>query len=130
MQQESQYNWKLTIGLVTVLIGVGTWIMDLMGWIYPCPYCRTQRTAILLLGIILFFPFYRHWITKWFSLVIGVLGLVVAAMQHFNHIKKIFAGTFELGDTWYMHPYLLSGAALFIITGQLMLILDIKTSEP
>lgn len=127
--QSSEYNWKLIIGLITIVIGVGTWVMDFMGWVYPCPYCRTQRTAILILGIILILPFNRHWAAKWFSLVTGVLGLVVAAMQNFNHIKKILAGTFEFGESWYMHPYLLSGAALFIITGQLMLLFNVKSDD-
>ena len=43
-------------------------------------------------------------------------------MQNFNHQKKIYAGTFELGDSFYLHPFLLSGAAILILSGQLMLI--------
>ena len=103
--------------------------MDFLGWVYPCPYCRVQRTAILILGIILLLPFNQHWVSKWFSLAIGVQGLVVAAMQHFNHIKTILDGSFEWGDSWYTNPFLLSGAAMLIITGQLMLLFDLRSSD-
>jgi disulfide bond formation protein DsbB len=119
-------HWPRTIGIATLLIAIATWVMDINGWVYPCPYCRTQRTAIGLLGIVLLLPFLHHWAVRWFSAVVASLGIVVAAMQNFNHIKNIFAGTFSLGEGWYLHPFLLSGAALFILTGQFMLIVESK----
>lgn len=123
-------NWLRTVGVATILIAAGTWLMDINDWIYPCPYCRTQRTAIGLLGIVLLFPFAHHWITRWISAVIASLGIVVAAMQNFNHLKSVFAGTLELGAGWYLHPFLLSGVALFILTGQIMLIFDPERRAP
>jgi hypothetical protein len=30
--------------------------MELAGTVYICPYCRVQRTVILLLGLILLLP--------------------------------------------------------------------------
>lgn len=55
--------------------------------------------------------------------------MVVAAMQNFNHQKNIYAGTFELGENVYMHPFLLSGAAIFILSGQLMLIFSSRPEQ-
>ena len=115
-------NWVKTIGLVAVLIALTTWAMDYFEWVYHCPYCRTQRSTIGLIGLIMLSPWPHHWCSKWFSLALGALGLVVAAMQNFNHQKNIYAGTFELGESFYIHPFLLSGAAIFILSGQLMLI--------
>lgn len=115
-------HWIRIIGVATILVSLATWLMDVAGWVYPCPFCRVQRTAIGLLGLAMLLPITHHWVTKWFCAVVATLGLVVAAMQNFNHIRNIFAGTFELGAGWYMHPFLLSGAALFILTGQIMLI--------
>ena len=115
-------NWMRVIGLVAVLISLSTWAMDYFEWVYHCPYCRTQRSAIGLLGLVMLSPWPRHWCSRWLSLAIGATGLVVAVMQNFNHQKKIYAGTFELGDSFYLHPFLLSGAAILILSGQLMLI--------
>lgn len=115
-------RWIRILGVAAILVSLGTWLMDLMDWVYPCPFCRVQRTAIGLLGVAMLLPVVHHWATKWVCAVVASLGLVVAATQNFNHIKTLFAGTFELGASWYMHPFLLSGAALFILTGQIMLI--------
>lgn len=115
-------NWVRTIGLVAVLISLSTWAMDYLEWIYHCPYCRTQRSAIGLIGLIMLSPWPHHWCSKWLSLAVGATGLVVAAMQNFNHQKNIYAGTFEFGQAFYLHPFLLSGAAIFILSGQLMLV--------
>ncbi|MCZ8322664.1 MAG: hypothetical protein O9296_13945, partial [Novosphingobium sp.] len=50
------------------------------------------------------------------------LGLVVAANQNFNHILRMHRGTFEWGNQWFIHPWLLSGFALFILTALLMML--------
>ena len=122
IEMRKEANWMRVIGLVAVLISLSTWAMDYFEWIYHCPYCRTQRSAIGLLGLVMLSPWRRHWCSRWLSLAIGATGLVVAVMQNFNHQKKIYAGTFELGDSFYVHPFLLSGAAILILSGQLMLI--------
>ena len=110
-------NWVRTIGLAAVLISLSTWAMDVLEWVYHCPYCRTQRSAIGLIGLIMLSPWPHHWCSRWLSLVLGSLGLVVAAMQNFNHQKSLYAGTLDLGERFYLHPFLLSGAALFILSG-------------
>lgn len=119
-------NWLKIIGVTAISICLITWAIDWLEWVYPCPYCRTQRTVIGLLGLIMILPYAQHWISKWISLSAGTLGLVVAANQNFAHLKKVYTGDLELGDSWYMHPFLLSGAAILIIVGQLMLILHYK----
>ncbi len=110
------------LAVAAIVLSILTWASDLTGLVYECPYCRTQRTVIGLLGLLLLTPLWRHWIGRMMGTVLGVLGLVVAATQHFNSWKKIMAGTFEWGPHWYIHPWLLSGFALFIISGLLMII--------
>lgn len=121
--------WKKNIravGAVAIFLGAGAWALELFGAVYVCPYCRVQRTVILLLGIIMLLPFARHWIARYVSLAIGWLALVVAADQNFMSWKKISAGEFEWGEHWYIHSFLLSSAAIFILIAQLYLILTDK----
>ena len=101
--------------------------MELAGAVYICPYCRVQRTVILLLGFIMILPFSGHWIAKYLSSVLGFMGAVVAVNQNFMGWVKISKGEFAFNEQLYMDPFLLSGGALFIIFGQLWLIL---TAEP
>ena len=110
------------LGLAAILISIATWAMDLTGVVYECPYCRTQRTVIGLLGLIMLLPNPGHWLARYVGTVLAVLGLVVAAEQHFGGWKKISAGTFSFGEQWYLSSFLLAGFALFIITGQLLLL--------
>lgn len=84
------------------------------------PYCRSERTVIGLLGVILLLP--RHWFIRFVATVFAVFGNVVAVTQHFNGWKKIMAGKFEWGEHWYVNPWMLSGFATFIITGLILLL--------
>lgn len=121
--------WKKNIravGAVAIFLGAGAWALELSGAVYVCPYCRVQRTVILLLGIMMLLPFARHWIARYVSLAFGWLGLVVAADQNFMGWKKISAGEFEWGEHWYIHSFLLSSAAIFMLIAQLYLILTDK----
>ena len=121
--------WKENIravGVVAIILGAGAWVLELSGAVYVCPYCRVQRTVILLLGIMMLLPFARHWIARYVSLAFGWLGLVVAADQNFMGWKKISAGEFEWGEHWYIHSFLLSSAAIFMLIAQLYLILTDK----
>ena len=115
----SRLRW---IGVVAVLISLGTWALDLSGAVYVCPYCRVQRTAIGLLGLILLLPQPGRWYLRYAASVIGLLGAVVASNQHFAGWQRISAGNFTLGEAWYFNSFLLSGAALMIIVAQMMLI--------
>ena len=97
--------------------------MELAGTVYICPYCRVQRTVILLLGVIMVLPFCHHWITRYLASVMGFMGAVVAVNQNFMGWVKISKGEFAFNEQLYIDPFLLSGGALFIIIGLLWLIL-------
>ena len=115
------------LGSIAIAVGVGAWGMEFAGTVYLCPYCRVQRTVILLLGLIMVLPISRHWIIQYLASVIGFMGAVVAVNQNFMGWGKISKGTFAFSEQLYVDPFLLSGGALFIIIGQLWLILS-KTS--
>ena len=52
------------LGLTAIIIGAGAWGMEFAGTVYICPYCRVQRTVILLLGVIMVLPFSKHWLSS------------------------------------------------------------------
>jgi len=114
---------QFALGLVAILIGAGAWGMEFAGTVYICPYCRVQRTVILLLGIMMILPFSHHWVMKYFASVIGFLGAVVAVNQNFMGWVKISKGEFAFNEQLYIDPFLLSSGSLFIIIGQLWLLL-------
>lgn len=116
------YANRMIVGGVAVLNSVVTWSVELMGLVYVCPFCRTQRTVIGLLGILILLPSMTHWISKYFAAVFAALGLVVAVTQHFRGWVRIMNGEFEWGENWYVNSWMLSGFALFIITGLLLYI--------
>ena len=111
------------LGLIAMVIGAGAWAMEFAGTVYICPYCRVQRTVILVLGLIMVLPFSRHWIVRYIASVIGFLGAVVAVNQNFMGWVKISKGEFVFNEQLYIDPFLLSTGSLFIIIGQLWLIL-------
>jgi len=108
---------------IFILVSVFAWVTELTGLVYICPYCRVQRTVIGILGIMLLVFTKPNWLVKYFALVFGFLGAVVAAMQHFNGWKKISAGKFSFNENVFIDSFLLSGFALFIIIGLVCLIL-------
>ena len=112
-----------TLGVLGIAIGMGAWAMEFAGTVYICPYCRVQRTVILLLGCVMLLPAPRHWILKYLSSVVGFLGGVVAVNQNFMGWVKISKGEFALNENLFIDPFLLSTGSLFIILGQLWLIL-------
>ena len=116
---EQLIRYRIHIAILAIVICAFTWATELLGWVYVCPYCRTQRTIIGLLGLLLLAnP--QHWLNRWIASSLAVLGLVVAAMQHFNGWKKIMAGEFAWGEYWYSNAWVLSGCAIFIITGLIL----------
>ena len=112
------------LGLMAIVIGVGAWGMEFAGTVYICPYCRVQRTVILLLGLMMILPFSHHWVMRYVASVIGLMGAVVAVNQNFMGWVKISKGEFAFNEQLYVDPFLLSGGALFIIIGQLWLLLS------
>ncbi len=116
---EQLIRYRIHIAILAIVICAFTWATELLGWVYVCPYCRTQRTVIGLLGLLLLAnP--QHWLNRWIASSLAVLGLVVAAMQHFNGWKKIMSGKFTWGEYWYSNAWVLSGCAIFIITGLIL----------
>ena len=117
---------QFALGVLAILIGAGAWGMEFAGTVYICPYCRVQRTVILLLGIMMILPFAHHWVMKYFASVIGFLGAVVAINQNFMGWVKISKGEFAFNEQLYIDPFLLSSGSLFIIIGQLWLLMMAK----
>ena len=111
------------LGLIAIIIGAGAWGMEFAGTVYICPYCRVQRTVILLLGVIMVLPFSKHWISRYVASVMGFMGAVVAVNQNFMGWVRISKGEFAFNEQLYIDPFLLSAGSLFIIIGQLWLIL-------
>ena len=111
------------LGLIAIIIGAGAWGMEFAGTVYICPYCRVQRTVILLLGVIMVLPFSTHWISRYVASVMGFMGAVVAVNQNFMGWVKISKGEFAFNEQLYIDPFLLSAGSLFVIIGQLWLIL-------
>ena len=112
------------LGTVPILIGGGAWMMEFAGAVYICPYCRVQRTVMMLLGLLMVLPFAHFWISQYVASVIGFMGAVMAVNQNFMGWMKISKGEFTFADPLYIDPFLLSADALFIIIGQLWLILS------
>lgn len=110
------------LGVVAIIISALTWTADLTGFVYECPYCRTQRTVIGLLGLLLLLPRPYMWGAKYIGGVIAAFGFSVGSTQHFSHWNKIISGKFEWGEQWYFNPWMLSGFALFIIFGLVLLL--------
>lgn len=111
------------IGTIALLISIATWTLDLTGLVYECPFCRTQRTVIGLLGVILMLPNPHFWVARYVGSVFAFLGAHVAAAQNFAGWRRISAGEFEFNDPVYTDSFLLSGCALFIIAGLTWLLL-------
>ena len=111
------------LGIIAIIIGAGAWGMEFAGTVYICPYCRVQRTVILLLGVIMVLPFSKHWISRYVASVMGFMGAVVAVNQNFMGWVKISKGEFTFNEQLYIDPFLLSTGSLSIIIGQLWLIL-------
>jgi len=112
------------LGLIAIIIGAGAWGMEFAGTVYICPYCRVQRTVILLLGVIMVLPFSKHWISRYVASVMGFMGAVVAVNQNFMGWVKISKGEFAFNEQLYIDPFLLSAGSLFVIIGQLWLLLS------
>jgi len=113
------------LGLAFIAISIGTWAVDLMGLVYACPYCRAQRTAIGILGLIILLLRVLHpFVARYLALAVGGFGFVVGATQHFAGWRRIHAGEFELRDQWWIDPWLLSGCALLILALQLGIIFE------
>lgn len=122
LELEFWIRHQRTLGAIAIVIGIGAWAIELAGMVYICPYCRVQRTVIAALGLAMLLPQPRHWLLRYIAFTIGSLGAVVAVNQNFMGWARISKGEFTLGEPWFMDPFLLSGAALFIIIAQVWLV--------
>ena len=68
------------LGFIAIAISIVTWTMELTGMVYVCPYCRTQRTVIGLIGLLMITPNPSFWISRYFAAILGVFGLVVGGI--------------------------------------------------
>lgn len=105
------------VGIVCILLSVITWGIDLMGWVHHCPYCRTSRTAIGLIGIIMLVFKQAPILFKYLAVVIGVFGLTVADEQLFLVVKEINAG-----EPFGSLNMILSAMAICVLVAQLFII--------
>jgi len=97
----------LFIGVCALIVCLATWTLDLTHLVIDCIYCRSERTMIGFLGILILLPIH-HYITRYLAFVAGFFGASVAAQQTLLILKSGSLFLFELP---------LSIAALFIIVG-------------
>lgn len=115
------------LGLIGILVSLIAWTLDLTGMTYACPYCRVERTAIGLLGLIIIFaPKMHRVMSRSLAVAIGGFGFGVAVMQDFTYgWLLIFQGAFKLHDPIYYDPLLLSLAAMLIIATQTVIVFEV-----
>lgn len=121
---------KLT-AIASIAISMIAWTMDLTGLIYECPYCRVQRTAIGIVGLMMLTPFVKSIVVNWSARSVAGLGFVVAAQMHFLMIKDVLDGKMEdaLMAIW-ENGLFLSAGAMLILTAQLMLLSIVFKTRP
>ncbi|MHA6832023.1 hypothetical protein [Ralstonia pseudosolanacearum] len=117
--------------IASIAIGIVAWTMDLTGLIYECPYCRVQRTAIGIVGLMMLTPFVKSIVVNWSARSVAGLGFVVAAQMHFLMIKDVLDGKMEdaLMAIW-ENGLFLSAGAMLILTAQLMLLSIVFKTRP
>jgi hypothetical protein len=105
------------LGVLAILLCVGTWVLDLGGWVHPCVYCRTQRTVIGVIGAIMTLPDPRLWWLRYPALAFGLFGVHVACAQLFVIVRSINSGE----DFGGLNLFMATGS-LFTLTGQALLL--------
>ncbi|MGR2770457.1 disulfide bond formation protein B [Photobacterium ganghwense] len=110
------------LGFGAIAVFLVTWGMDIFSVVDPCPYCRTQRSVIGLLGLLMIFRS-PHWTMLHLGNIFAFYGAHVAALQHFMNWDAFDDGNFEmLYQPIYKNDFYLSAAALIIILTQFVLI--------
>ena len=105
------------LGYLAIVISLVTWWIDLAGLVNECVYCRTQRTAIGLVGLLMILPDPRKWWIRYVAAAICFLGASVAADQLFLIIRAVNAAK---AFSWL--NLVLATGALFMLIGQAFLI--------
>ncbi|PJE80882.1 hypothetical protein CI610_00130 [invertebrate metagenome] len=102
------------LGIIALMICGITWWIDLSGIVSTCPFCRTERTVIGLLGVVMCFPHCRY-LTILIACGFAAMGIHTASAQLLLHIKN-------LSFTW-LHTGM-AVAALFMMCGQLLVLFE------
>ena len=117
------YDWLRrnlrALGIFAVLVCIVTWAIDLAGWVHLCPYCRVQRSAIGIVGVLMLFPNPRVWWVRYGGVTICFLGAHVASAQIFLVFRNLTSGQPS-------NPVnlILATGALFILVGQAFLLVS------
>jgi len=111
-----RHNLRL-LGVLAILVCLVTWGIDLAGWVYKCPYCRIQRTAIGVVGFLMLLPDPRAWWVRYGAAAICFLGANVASAQIFLVFRNLTSGQPS-------NPVnlVLATGALFVLVGQALLL--------
>ncbi|GEM71784.1 hypothetical protein SAQ01S_15500 [Sphingomonas aquatilis NBRC 16722] len=127
----STKRFLLLAGLVSILISVATWTLDLTQATYACPFFRVQRSAIGILGIlILLLPYGNRFFLRYAAVAVATLGLGVGMMQNFNGgWLAMFKGTFKLHDPIWFDSTILSSCAIVIMSFQLGIIFEVSARQ-
>jgi hypothetical protein len=108
------------IGVLCIVVSAVTWWMDLSGLVHECIYCRTQRTAIGLAGLLLVLPDPRQWWIRWPIAAVCFLGADVAGDQLFLVIRNLTGGKESNPVNLILATgslFILVGIALLVFTG-------------
>ena len=108
------------IGVLCIVVSAVTWWMDLSGLVHECIYCRTQRTAIGLAGLLLVLPDPRQWWIRSPIAAVCFLGADVAGDQLFLVIRNLTDGKESNPVNLILATgslFILVGIALLVFTG-------------
>jgi len=128
MEFAGLYDWLRRnlrlLGAAAILVSLLTWGIDLAGWVYECPYCRVQRTAIGVVGVLMMLPDPRLWWVRCGAVAVCFLGAHVASAQLFLVFRNLTSGQPS-------NPLnlVLATGALFALSGQALLLFTKKPEE-
>ena len=105
------------LGVLAIAIAAVTWWMDIAGLVHECVYCRTQRTAIGIAGLLMVLPDPRAWWVRYPAAAVCFLGASVAVDQIFLVIRNLSAG--RESDPMNL---ILAAGALLVLVGQALLL--------
>ncbi len=109
-----KYKLHLVFGLFLVVVSVVTWWMDYAGLVDPCIYCRTERTMLGVVGLVLLLDkTVLHFLV---SIYATLFGAYVSLAQVFLHLRT---GVFPNGEYTVLaigSTYLFIAAGVIIIS--------------
>ncbi|WP_155293980.1 disulfide bond formation protein B [Pseudomonas putida group bacterium ESBL64] len=123
---KSKQQIFLLIGALAVLVSVSAWITDFASIVYPCPYCRIQRSIIGLLGLLILLGNNVNFlVARWLTICLGSYGFIIAVLQNFNSgWLLMFQDKFEFYTPIYLDSFLLSTCAALIISAEIVVLLE------